>query len=97
MSIVLRKIRTKNPSKVKNMLSQQRPSVLVKIIKALEEDKKAKSAAEKKQQERVQAIGKCPMGFAWHKEGGGWRCGGGSHFVSDMDIQNYMTDGTEIN
>lgn len=95
MNIVLRKVNSKNPGKVKNMLSQQRPSVLAKVNTAIEEDKKAKSAAEAKQQERVQAIGKCPMGFTWHKEGGGWRCGGGSHFVSDMDIQNYMESAVE--
>jgi hypothetical protein len=91
MSIVLGKVGGKNPGKVKNMLQQQRPSVLVKVDKAIEEDKKMKSAEEKKQQEKVQSIGKCPMGFAWHKEGGGWRCGGGSHFVSDLEIMNNMS------
>lgn len=90
MAIVLRKVSSRNPGKVKSMLSQQRISVLAKVEKAIEEDKKAKSAEEAKQQARVQAIGKCPMGFNWHKEGGGWRCGGGSHFVSNVDIQNYM-------
>jgi len=48
-------------------------------------------AAEKKRQkdkvqERLRAIGNCPMGFAWHKCGSGWRCAGGSHCVSDSEL-----------
>lgn len=35
--------------------------------------------------QRLREMGPCPMGFAWHREGGGWRCGGGSHFVHDDD------------
>ena len=31
--------------------------------------------------QRLREMGPCPMGFAWHREGSGWRCGGGSHFV----------------
>ena len=90
LEIIFRKTSSRNPGKVKSILLQQRPSVLAKILFAIDEEKKAKTAAEAKQQERIQAIGRCPMGFAWHQEGGGWRCGGGSHFVSDVDIQEYM-------
>ena len=48
-------------------------------------------AAEKKRQkekvqERLRAIGNCPAGFTWHKCGSGWRCAGGSHCVSDSEL-----------
>lgn len=47
-------------------------------------------AERKRQEERIKqklrAIGKCPAGFVWHKCGGGWRCGGGSHYVSDAEL-----------
>jgi hypothetical protein len=36
-------------------------------------------------QERLQTRGPCPAGFPWFREGNGWRCGGGSHFVYDDD------------
>jgi hypothetical protein len=36
--------------------------------------------------ERVQMIGKCCMGFHWIKTGDGYRCAGGSHFVSDAQV-----------
>ena len=90
MDLVLKKVKTKRPGNIKSMLQKQRPGVLVKVTTAIAEEKKKKTEEEKKIQENVQAIGKCPMGFTWHKEGAGWRCGGGSHFVSDYDIENYM-------
>ena len=90
MDLVLKKVKTKHPHTVKGMLQQQRPGVLVKVTTALEEAQQKQTEEEQQVQESVQAIGKCPMGFAWHKEGAGWRCGGGSHFVSDYDIENYM-------
>lgn len=95
MEIVLRKVKTKNPGKVKGMLSKQRPGVLAKVDRALAEEQKQKTEEERKTMSRVQAIGKCPMGFDWHKEGGGWRCGGGSHYVSDLELQAYMVQTDE--
>ena len=35
--------------------------------------------------DRLRTMGPCPAGFAWHRSGNGWRCGGGSHFVYDDD------------
>lgn len=45
---------------------------------------------EKKKQECLKKMGVCPMGFVWIKQSGGYRCAGGSHFVSDADIARYM-------
>jgi SpoVK/Ycf46/Vps4 family AAA+-type ATPase len=45
---------------------------------------------ERKKQEmqrRLQQIRPCPAGFNWFKAGCGWRCGGGSHFVSDSELR----------
>ena len=36
--------------------------------------------------EKLRQISPCPAGFNWHKVGSGWRCGGGSHFVSDAEL-----------
>ena len=35
--------------------------------------------------DRLRTMGPCPQGFAWFRQGNGWRCGGGSHFVYDDD------------
>jgi hypothetical protein len=54
---------------------------------------RAHEAAEQEQyrkdtviREKVMAMGLCPAGFDWHREGCGWRCNGGSHFVSNDQL-----------
>jgi hypothetical protein len=38
-------------------------------------------------QEKLATMGVCPAGFQWTKQGGGYRCAGGAHFVSDGQMQ----------
>jgi ATPase family associated with various cellular activities (AAA) len=40
----------------------------------------------KETQKRLRVIGNCPAGYVWHKTGSEWRCAGGSHFVSDEQL-----------
>ena len=35
---------------------------------------------------KLKALARCPAGFDWHRDGDGWRCNGGSHFVSNDDL-----------
>ncbi|RMX65665.1 hypothetical protein KXD40_008073 [Peronospora effusa] len=42
-------------------------------------------------QEKIRQICPCPAGFKWYKSGSGWRCGGGSHFVSDAQLNSQFT------
>ena len=35
--------------------------------------------------ERLRTMGPCPQGFSWFRQGNGWRCAGGLHFVYDDD------------
>ena len=37
-------------------------------------------------QEKLRQLSPCPAGFQWTQMNGGWRCGGGSHFVSDAEL-----------
>ena len=36
--------------------------------------------------EKLRRIGNCPQGFIWMRENGGWRCAGGTHFVSRLQF-----------
>ena len=92
MAIIQRKTGAKNPLKVKTMLQQQRGAVLNKIKISIAAAEKAKSEEEAKIQTALKSLGRCPMGFEWLKEGSGWRCAGGSHFCSDQDLENFMSD-----
>ena len=35
---------------------------------------------------KIKEMALCPAGFDWHRDGNGWRCNGGSHFISSADI-----------
>jgi len=54
------------------------------------EDEARRLEDERKRQEqireRLRQISPCPMGFNWNRTGDGWRCGGGSHYVSDEQL-----------
>ncbi|KAK4548613.1 hypothetical protein LTR36_009523 [Oleoguttula mirabilis] len=51
--------------------------------KALEEKQK-REAMEK---EKLMKMGRCPVGYNWIRQSGGYRCAGGSHWVSDGDMR----------
>lgn len=55
-----------------------RDSILNKVKKE-EEERKLKA----KMQQKLLASGLCPAGYHWIPQCGGFRCAGGSHFVSD--------------
>ena len=66
------------------------------IERADAEEKQRLLALERQRQqerimERVQMIGKCCMGYQWIKQSGGYRCAGGSHFVTDKQINAQFT------
>jgi hypothetical protein len=41
---------------------------------------------EAKAQARLREMGVCPAGFRWIKQNGGYRCAGGTHFVTDGQL-----------
>ncbi|KAJ6531790.1 P-loop containing nucleoside triphosphate hydrolase protein [Mycena capillaripes] len=47
---------------------------------ALERQKEAKAQA------ALQKMGVCVAGFRWHRQGDGYRCAGGSHFISHAQL-----------
>ncbi|ROW08400.1 hypothetical protein VMCG_03318 [Cytospora schulzeri] len=58
---------------------------IVKRLLAEEERRKQEEEARKKLAE----MGACPAGFSWIKQGGGYRCAGGSHFMSEDELKNF--------
>ena len=62
--------------------------------RADEREKRVLRQRERKRQEeaimhRVRMIGRCCAGFEWIKQDGGYRCAGGSHYVSDSMVNTY--------
>ena len=63
----------------------KRVAIATKLGRKIDKDRDSEAGGDDLTDEdivqRLREMGPCPMGFAWHREGSGWRCGGGSHFV----------------
>ncbi|KAF3919193.1 hypothetical protein AA313_de0200271 [Arthrobotrys entomopaga] len=56
-----------------------------RILAALEEARRKEMEVQKK----LRVMGLCPMGYQWIKQVGGYRCAGGSHFLSDGQVDQF--------
>ena len=75
--------------KIRNLLDGQKDGLLVRLQKLIQIRLKEKSEEEAKCQQKLLMMGRCPMNFEWLREEGGWRCAGGSHWVSDADVEQF--------
>jgi hypothetical protein len=58
---------------------------IAKQLQEAEERRKQQAAMRKK----LAAAGVCPVGYRWIAQSGGYRCAGGSHYMSDGQLQNF--------
>ncbi|EGO56093.1 hypothetical protein NEUTE1DRAFT_146869 [Neurospora tetrasperma FGSC 2508] len=56
-----------------------------RIVKRLLEEE-ARRKKEQEMQMKLKIMGACPAGFNWIKQSSGYRCAGGSHWMSDADL-----------
>jgi hypothetical protein len=70
------------------MLRLQRPALLGRMKMVQQELRRHKSEQEKATLEHVRALGRSPAEFEWIKcqDGSGYRCAGGSHFISHTEV-----------
>lgn len=57
-----------------------------KIVKRLVEEEERRKKEEAARQ-KLACMGVCPVGYPWIRQAQGYRCGGGSHYMSDADLQ----------
>jgi hypothetical protein len=55
-------------------------------LRRQKEEMERRQQHEMKMQQKLRRLGICPAGFRWIKQDAGYRCGGGSHFVSDATL-----------
>lgn len=56
-------------------------------LEAKRRAEEARIKEEKRKQEKLRNLGVCVQGFQWLKMLGGYRCAGGTHFVTDAQLQ----------
>ncbi len=61
----------------------QKDLLLNNVRILIKERSRVKEAEEITFQEKIRMMGKCPLNFDWLQVTGGWKCAGGSHYMSD--------------
>ena len=51
-------------------------------LRKLEEQRRVELAKEAAAQTAIRRMGVCVAGYSWLRKGSGWRCAGGTHFLS---------------
>lgn len=62
-------------------------------LKKAREEKERQLAVETASRAALARMGVCPAGFQWIRQGNGWRCGGGTHYVSGSAVAAEMARG----
>ncbi|KAH9905797.1 hypothetical protein F4778DRAFT_679685 [Xylariomycetidae sp. FL2044] len=60
------------------------------VLRLLEEERRRKEEAEMRS--KLAQMGVCPVGFQWIKQAAGYRCAGGSHFMSSEQLRARRSD-----
>ncbi len=66
--------------------AERRAAAAAEAARMAEEESR-RVAEEQRQRERLKTMGLCPAGFEWIREGEGYRCAGGSHYVRSSEIR----------
>lgn len=76
--------------RAKALALKQAKDAAEKRWQRLREEDRARRKEVNKVQVKLRRIGNCEMGYQWIKQLGGWRCSGGTHFVSDGEFEAGM-------
>ncbi|KAM0516959.1 hypothetical protein ACHAPE_005071 [Trichoderma viride] len=69
-----------------NVATDEAREKIVRLI--IEEEKQREEEA--KIRKKLEALGVCPVGYHWIKQADGYRCAGGSHWLSNGDINSHL-------
>ena len=73
-------------ARLKELVGQRAKAEADERLRRMREDAKRKREEEVRVQAKLRDMGVCVAGFRWIKQAGGYRCAGGSHFVSDSQL-----------
>ena len=73
-------------ARLRRLAAQQAKDAADAKLRKIQELAELKRKEEAKVQAKLRDIGVCPVGFRWIQQSGGYRCAGGSHFVSDGQL-----------
>ncbi|KAH7014058.1 P-loop containing nucleoside triphosphate hydrolase protein [Macrophomina phaseolina] len=78
--------RAQEEERLQNLAIKRARQEVEERLKKAQEEEERRRQEEAKVQKKLRDMGVCPMGYRWIKQSSGYRCAGGSHFVSNAQI-----------
>ncbi|MCJ1382149.1 hypothetical protein MMC17_005261 [Xylographa soralifera] len=78
--------RRQEEARLKHVTAQRAREAVEEKLRMLREETERRRREDAKAQAKLREMGVCVAGFRWINQGGGYRCAGGSHFVSDVQL-----------
>ena len=72
--------------RIRHELEQRAREAELEILRRKRQAEEKARRKEQIVQMRLRQMGVCPVGFRWIKQAGGYRCAGGSHWVTDGEL-----------
>ena len=73
-------------ARLKELVGRRAKAEADERLRKIREDAERKRKEELQVQVKLREMGVCVAGFRWIKQAGGYRCAGGSHFVSNSEL-----------
>ncbi|RDW71858.1 hypothetical protein BP5796_07892 [Coleophoma crateriformis] len=80
-------LQQREQGRIRELLAQRERQRVEEAVEKRKAQERARKEAEERAQEKLRRTGVCVQGFRWVKQLGGYRCAGGSHFVSDAQLE----------
>lgn len=81
-------LRAREEARVRELAALAERERLQRELQESIEVERERRRKEEEAEVKLREIGLCVMGYRWIKQAGGWRCAGGSHYVSDAQLGN---------
>ncbi|KAI0076548.1 P-loop containing nucleoside triphosphate hydrolase protein [Panus rudis PR-1116 ss-1] len=81
-----RLMKEREQARLRQLAEKERQARLQAELDARRKVEEQRRKEESRVQAKIRKMGVCVAGFAWIKQGGGYRCAGGSHFLSNGQL-----------
>jgi hypothetical protein len=71
---------------IREVMEPQRLAAFDRITQLITQMEQVKSEHQIKAQEVIRDMGRCPMNYEWLEQQDGYRCAGGSHFLTHAEV-----------
>ena len=79
-------LRIREEARIRKMEAKAERERIYRELERRKQEEEERKKKEELAQSRLRQMGVCVAGFRWIKQGGGYRCAGGSHWVDDSQL-----------